>query len=217
MKRLWVVATGQAPSEIQAPPARADGKPTPRRHDRPQLRLGDVRMRRRNCAGLWAARVTLVLSVPFGIVAWAQGADNAWLTYMLLPRDRSILCRGLFRLLHREPIRGERWDLAGRRGVLVAISRRDLRPRSRHNERFPARSRPQRFHGRRPAERLAGATGCVLRGSHGLPSQPRRPAIQPRLARLSLCGPGQGAGGRIKSAPAACSSNRGGVLDMRTS
>jgi hypothetical protein len=122
MKRLWVVATGQAPSEIQA---------RHRRELTASLHRGAMidpssdwemfELRRRNCAGLWAARVTLVLSVPFGIVAWAQGADNAWLTYMLLPVIAAYFAGAFFGSCIANPFEVSDEHLAGRRGVLVAI------------------------------------------------------------------------------------------------
>lgn len=76
----------------------------------------------RALAGLWAARVALVASVPFGLVAWAQDVENAWLTFMLLPVVAAFFAGALLGagLVHSREIADE--CLAGRRGVLIALS-----------------------------------------------------------------------------------------------
>lgn len=73
-------------------------------------------------AGLWSARIALVLSVPFAITAWATGAVQAWLTVMLLPVVAAFFAGSFFgaSIAHPDEVSDE--SLAGRRGVLVAIA-----------------------------------------------------------------------------------------------
>ena len=78
-------------------------------------------LRRRTCAGLWSARVALVLSVPFAIVAWASGVEQAWLTYMLLPVAAGFFAGALFGSCIANPFEIADEHLAGRRGVFVAL------------------------------------------------------------------------------------------------
>lgn len=75
----------------------------------------------RALAGLWSARVALVSSMPFGIVAWAQNIEDAWLTFMLLPVVAAFFSGALFGagLVHSREIADE--YLAGRRGVFIAL------------------------------------------------------------------------------------------------
>ena len=76
---------------------------------------------RRVHAGIWSGRTALVLSVPFAITAWAQGAEHAWFTYMLLPVVAAFFA-GVFvgaAICDREEVTDE--SLAGRCGALVAL------------------------------------------------------------------------------------------------
>lgn len=79
-------------------------------------------LRGRFKAGLWAARIALVLSVPFAITAWATGAEQAWLTVMLLPVLAAFFAGSLFGASIAHPHEVSDESLAGRRGVLVAIA-----------------------------------------------------------------------------------------------
>ncbi|KPK17682.1 MAG: hypothetical protein AMJ62_00905 [Myxococcales bacterium SG8_38] len=78
-------------------------------------------LKSRTCAGLWSARITLVASMPFGIVAWAKGIDDAWLMFMLLPVVAAFFSGSLFGAGIGNPHQVPDECLAGRRGVFVAL------------------------------------------------------------------------------------------------
>lgn len=78
-------------------------------------------LKSRTCAGLWSARVALVASMPFGIVASAKGIDDAWLMFMLLPVVAAFFSGSLFGAGIANPHQVPDECLAGRRGVLVAL------------------------------------------------------------------------------------------------
>ncbi|MEM7135451.1 MAG: hypothetical protein AAF500_02675 [Myxococcota bacterium] len=78
-------------------------------------------LRRRALCGLWSARVALVLSVPFAVTAWAGGASDAWLVYMLLPVVASFFAGSLFGAAILDTHYVTDASLAGRQGVLVTI------------------------------------------------------------------------------------------------
>lgn len=79
-------------------------------------------LRGRFKAGLWSARIALVLSMPFAITAWATAAEQAWLTFMLLPVVAAFFAGTFFggAIAHPDEVSDE--SLAGRRGVLVALA-----------------------------------------------------------------------------------------------
>ena len=81
-----------------------------------------LELRRRVSAGVWSARIALVVSVPFGIAAWATGAEHAWFMYMLLPVVAAFFAGSLFgaAICSRQRVPDD--SLAGRRGALVALS-----------------------------------------------------------------------------------------------
>jgi hypothetical protein len=79
-------------------------------------------LRQRANAGLWSARVALVLSVPFAITAWATKVDDAWLIYMLLPTIAAFFAGSLFGAAIANPHEVTDESLAGRRGALVALA-----------------------------------------------------------------------------------------------
>lgn len=79
-------------------------------------------LRSRGLAGLWSARIALVLSVPFGITGWAIGADQAWLTFMVLPVVAAFFAGAFFGASIADPSLVPDESLAARRGVLVAIA-----------------------------------------------------------------------------------------------
>ena len=81
-----------------------------------------IELRRRAHAGVWAARTALVLSVPFGVTAWALGHEHAWLAYMLLPVVAAFFAGVFFgaAICDRRQVTDE--SLAGRRGALVALA-----------------------------------------------------------------------------------------------
>lgn len=79
-------------------------------------------LRGRFKAGLWSARIALVLSVPFALTAWATGAPQAWLTFMLLPVVAAFFAGSLFGAAIAQPHEVPDESLAGRRGVFVAIA-----------------------------------------------------------------------------------------------
>ncbi|NNE20748.1 MAG: hypothetical protein HKN10_19940 [Myxococcales bacterium] len=79
-------------------------------------------LRGRVKAGLWAARIALVLSVPFAITAWANAAEQAWLTFMLLPVVAAFFAGSFFGTAIARPHEVSDELLAGRRGVLVALA-----------------------------------------------------------------------------------------------
>ncbi|MEM8608448.1 MAG: hypothetical protein AAGF92_15170 [Myxococcota bacterium] len=78
-------------------------------------------LRRRTQAGFWSARVALVASVPFAIVAWAGGTPDAWLVYMLLPVVAAFFAGALFGATILDRHRTTDSSLAGRQGVLVTL------------------------------------------------------------------------------------------------
>lgn len=79
-------------------------------------------LRGRFKAGLLAARIALVLSVPFAITAWANAAEQAWLTFMLLPVVAAFFAGTFFGAAIANPHEVSDESLAGRRGVLVALA-----------------------------------------------------------------------------------------------
>ena len=81
-----------------------------------------IDIRRRARAGLWSARVALVLSVPFAVTAWGLGQEHAWFMYMLLPTVAAFFAGVFFgaAICDRRQITDE--SLAARRGALVALA-----------------------------------------------------------------------------------------------
>ncbi len=81
-----------------------------------------IALRRRAHAGVWSARVALVLSVPFAVTAWGLGQEHAWFMYMLLPVAAAFFSGVFFgaSICDRRQITDE--SLAGRRGALVALA-----------------------------------------------------------------------------------------------
>lgn len=81
-----------------------------------------IALRRRAHAGVWSARVALVLSVPFAVTAWGLGQEHAWFVYMLLPVIAAFFAGVFFggAICDRRAITDE--SLAGRRGALVALA-----------------------------------------------------------------------------------------------
>ena len=79
-------------------------------------------LRSRVKAGLLSARIALVLSMPFAITAWATGAEQAWLTFMLLPVVAVFFAGSLFGAAIAHPHEVPDEPLAGRRGVFVALA-----------------------------------------------------------------------------------------------
>ena len=80
-----------------------------------------LEVRGRAHAGLWSARIALVLSMPFGIAAWAKGVEDAWLMFMLLPVLAAFFSGTLFGAGIANPHQVSDECLAGRRGVFVAL------------------------------------------------------------------------------------------------
>ena len=78
-------------------------------------------LKRRALAGLWSARVALVISAPFALVAWAGGTEGAWWLYMLLPVVAAFFAGALFGATILDTHRVTDSSLAGRRGVLVTL------------------------------------------------------------------------------------------------
>lgn len=81
-----------------------------------------IALRRRVLAGLWSARVALVISAPFALVAWAVGTQGAWLVYMLLPVVAAFFAGALVGAAIFDTRRITDSSLAGRRGVLVTLT-----------------------------------------------------------------------------------------------
>ena len=79
-------------------------------------------LRQRVSAGLWSARVALVLSVPFALAAWGMGVESAWLTFMLLPTIAAFFAGGLFGAAIADRYLVPDEPLAARRGALVGIA-----------------------------------------------------------------------------------------------
>lgn len=81
-----------------------------------------VALRQRGLAGLWSARVALVVSMPFGVGAWAGGTHGAWLTFMLLPVLAAFFAGALVGAAILDKQRVTDASLAGRHGVLVTLA-----------------------------------------------------------------------------------------------
>lgn len=81
-----------------------------------------IALRRRGLAGLWSARVALVVSMPFAVTAWAGGTEAAWLTFVLLPVVGAFFAGALFGAGILDTQRVTDASLAGRHGVLVTLA-----------------------------------------------------------------------------------------------
>ena len=79
-------------------------------------------LRRRALAGVWAARVALVLSIPFAMTAWATGTQHARVTYIVLPVIAAFFAGAFFGSAICNPHMVPDESLAGRRGSLVALA-----------------------------------------------------------------------------------------------
>ena len=79
-------------------------------------------LRERAQAGVWSARIALVLSVPFAMTAWALGVEHAWVTWIVLPVIAAFFAGALFGSALRSESAVPDESFAGRRGALVALA-----------------------------------------------------------------------------------------------
>ncbi len=109
------VAAPAAPARTKLPTRRLDGSIDARS----DWEVNELKARLH--AGLWSARVALVVSVPFALAGWAKGVQDAWLFMMLLPVVAAFFSGSFFGACLANPQQVPDECLAGRRGVFVAL------------------------------------------------------------------------------------------------